>query len=100
MKFTNSALKVLIIIFLIKALYSFGGLNYLLNILRETVHPDIYGVSFYGIAKMTQYGPAASELTQENPMTNLLSKCPLIYQLRVPTFSFFLLVVLSKKVIL
>ncbi|XP_033208166.1 armadillo repeat-containing protein 3 isoform X2 [Belonocnema kinseyi] len=55
------------------ALHSFGVLNYLLNILRETVHPDIYGVSSYGIAKMTQYGPAASELTQENPMPNLLN---------------------------
>ena len=58
---------------------SLGIVNYLLNILRETVHPDVYGVSFYGIAKMTQYGPAASELTEENPIKNLLSKCPLIY---------------------
>lgn len=57
-----------------KKLFSHGFVNYLLKILRDTAYPDVYGLCCYGIAKMTQYGPAAVELTEENPSNNLLSK--------------------------
>ncbi|XP_023290284.1 armadillo repeat-containing protein 3 [Orussus abietinus] len=56
-----------------KALHNYGIVEYLLSILRDSIHPDAYGVCCLGIGRMARYIPAGEELTLENPIKNIIN---------------------------
>lgn len=60
--------------FLVKALYTYGVVDYLLRTLMGNVQANMYEISCHGIGMMTLYNPAAKELTASNCVKHVLGR--------------------------
>ncbi|XP_025602900.2 armadillo repeat-containing protein 3 [Athalia rosae] len=57
-----------------KELHKRGIIPQLFNLMCEPLNLEVARSSYYGIAKMVQYGPAAEEITSSNPIPSIIGK--------------------------